>query len=295
MKLLVLAAGIGSRFGGVKQVAGIGPRGETLLEYNVFDALRVGFDSVVFLLRREIEADFRSRVLSRLPSSVGVEMAFQESPASLPPRAKPWGTGHALLCAESVMRADAFAVVNADDFYGARAFGKVGDYLATSSGAGFCMAAYRLDDVVPPSGTVSRAICDIAAEGYLRGIVEKTRVARVDGRLVSTEPDGSKQILSPELPVSMNLWGLTPEVFPEARRRFEIFLENKTNLAKAEFYLPDIIGGMLVDGSVRVKSLKVSESYFGLTNPEDLAHARASILSRIASGEYPDPLWGLTP
>lgn len=297
MKLLVLAAGIGSRFGGIKQIAGVGPRGETLLEYNVFDALHAGFDSVIFLLRRDIEADFRSIVLARLPPGIVVDIAFQDGPPSVPSRAKPWGTGHALLSAQAAVGDDAFAVINADDFYGERAFREVGDYLKGRQGEGadFCMAAYRLGDVVPPTGTVSRAICDIAAEGYLRSIVEKTRVAWVGGELVSTEPDGSRQILSAELPVSMNLWGLTPAVFAEARRRFEGFLENKANLATAEFFLPDILGGMLADGMARVKALRVSETYFGLTNPTDLAHARASIVAKIAAGEYPEPLWGPTP
>jgi len=293
MKLLVLAAGIGSRFGGIKQIAGIGPRGETLLEYNVFDAVRAGFDSTVFLLRKDIEADFRSVVLSRLPAGIRTEIAFQESPRSAPPRAKPWGTGHALLSAEGSIGGDAFAVINADDFYGARAFREVGAYLSrnTSPGAEFCMVAYRLGDVVPHTGTVSRAICDIAAEGYLRGIVEKTRVAWEGDRLVSIEADGSHAPLAADLPVSMNLWGLTPSIFPEARRRFGDFLEKESNHAKAEFYLPDIVGGMLADGAARVKALRVLESCFGLTNPGDLADARASILSRIASGDYPDPLW----
>lgn len=297
MKLVVLAAGIGSRFGGVKQMAGVGPRGEALLEYNLFDAVRAGFDSAVFLLRKDIEADFRARVLSRLPTSIGIEIAFQDSPAFLPPRAKPWGTGHALLCTESLVGKNAFAVVNADDYYGARAFREVGAFLAggRGSGAGFCMAAYRLGDVVPPTGTVSRAVCDIDEKGNLRGIAEKTRVRWAGDHLLSTEADGSEETLAADLPVSMNLWGLTPEVFPEARRRFEGFLKNKDNLAKAEFYLPDIIGGMIADGLAQIRAFRVAEPYFGLTNPADLAHARASILSKISSGTYHDPLWGQTP
>lgn len=326
MKLLVLAAGLGSRFGGVKQLASIGPAGETLLEYNLFNALEAGFDSVVFLIRQEIEEDFRDLVLPRLPRSLAVELAFQSAEAFIPEkfmegiaavgRTKPWGTGHALLCAQDFLKEGPFAVMNADDFYGKDGFSAIHGFLfgqgvtaerddqsisgALESRAGgppakFCLAGYRLGGVVSTKGSVSRAICSIGVDGSLEKIVEHTGIELRLGEIRSFSPDGSSEVLEPNLPVSMNLWGLVPAVFPWAERLFEEFLADQGHWAKAEFYLPVIIGNMIDAGAAKVWTLPVDEEYFGLTNPDDIAGARQAITARTKRGDYPSPLWGVPP
>lgn len=301
MKLAILAAGLGSRFGGVKQLAAIGSAGETLLEYNVYNALEAGFDSVVFLIRKDIEQDFRTHVLSRLPRTLPVELAFQSPDTAIPEkfradlsrngRTKPWGTGHALLCARHLLEDGPFAVINADDFYGKQSFRAVHGFLAGKAPARFCLAGYRLGNVVPGSGSVSRAICAIDAEGWLKKIVEHTRVEIRSGTIYSVRADGSVEALSPELPISMNLWGLTPAVFPFAERLFSEFLSDPAHWGRSEFYLPTVIGEMMDEGAAQVMALPVTEEYFGLTNPDDILDARKAIAERTERGEYPEPLW----
>ena len=306
MKLLVLAAGIGSRFGGVKQLAQAGPRGETLLEYNIFNALEAGFDGFVFLIRREIEEDFRNLVLARLPSRLSVEVAFQSAGAALPEavrddivpagRTKPWGTGHALLCARPFLEDGPFAVINGDDFYGKEGFLRIGRFLSgngTGSGAAFCLAGYRLGGVVTAKGSVSRAICVVDSSGSLEKIVEHRRIEVREGRILSINADGSP---AEELPadaiVSMNLWGLGPAIFPWAEKLFTRFLADRANWTKAEFYLPAIVGAMVDAGVAKAFALPVNEEYFGLTNPEDIITVRRAIADRTDQGAYPSPLWG---
>jgi len=311
MKLLVLAAGLGSRFGGVKQLASIGPAGETLLEYNLFNAREAGFDRIVFLIRKEIEEEFRELVLSRLPPNLPVELAFQSAEAFIPEkfkegiagsgRTKPWGTGHALLCAQDFLKEGPFAVMNADDFYGKDGFAAIHGFLlrtsaapepfAGGSPAEFCLAGYRLGGVVSVKGSVSRAICSIGADGSLEKIVEHTGIELRLGEIRSYRPDGSSEVLVPDLPVSMNLWGLVPAVFPWAERLFEEFLADREHWAKAEFYLPSIIGDMIDAGAAKAWPLSVDEGYFGLTNPDDIVAARQAIAARTKQGDFPSPLW----
>lgn len=309
MKLLVLAAGLGSRFGGVKQLASLGAAGETLLEYNAWDALASGFDSVVFLIREEIEDDFRERVLARLPSSLPVSLAFQSTDACIPERhrarlaalgrTKPWGTGHALICAREALGAGPFAVINADDFYGRAGFRAVADFLSKKKPGDCCLAGYRLEGVVPPAGSVSRAICRLGSGGRLEGIVEHLKVLRKAGRLWSVGgPLPGETELAPDLCASMNLWGLDGTIMDRAEALFDSFLENLVGgsgdpgeaAMKAEFYLPSIFGALAAEGT-SVIALPVSEEYFGLTNPEDIASAREKLAGRIRAGQYPDLLW----
>lgn len=303
MKLLVLAAGLGSRFGGIKQLVAVGPAGETLLEYNIFNAIEAGFDSVVFLIRKDIEQDFARLVLSRLPADLPLELAFQATDACLPEalraklavagREKPWGTGHALLCARKLLEGGAFAVLNADDFYGKQGLKVVHGFLAgrDKARAEFCLPGYRLGAVVSPKGSVSRAICSTGAGGLLGKIVEHTRVEMSEGAIHSIKADGRWETLSPDSVASMNLWGLTPEVFPWAEKLFAEFLSDQTHWAKAEFYLPSAIGEMIDAGAARAWTLPVDEEYFGLTNPDDILGARAAITERTSRGDYPSPLW----
>ena len=221
MKLLILAAGIGSRFGGIKQIAGVGPCGETLLEYNLFDALRAGFNEAVFLIRRDIERDFRETVLSRIEGKIPVRLAYQ-SMDSRQGRSKPWGTGHALLCAREAMGREPFAVINADDFYGLSGFSAVARHLKGGfpASAELCLAGYRLGGVVPKSGSVSRAVCGADEEGFLTNIVEHVRVEWEGDSLISRPKGDPSVALSPEAFASMNLWGLDESVFPWAERLF---------------------------------------------------------------------------
>jgi len=312
MKLLVLAAGIGSRFGGIKQLASAGPNGETLLEYNLFNAMEAGFDGIVFLIRRELEEDFRDLVLARLPSGLKVELAFQSPEAMLPEtlrdeillakRTKPWGTGHALLCARSFLDHCPFAVINGDDFYGKEGFNKVGRFLAGQDSANepgvvsvpeFCLAGYRLEHVVATKGSVSRAICAIRPSGALERIVEHRQIEVRGNKILSIQADRSPdEELSPDSTVSMNLWGLNPAIFPWAEKLFAQFLTDRANWTKAEFYLPAIVGAMVVAGAAKAFALPVNEEYFGLTNPEDIVTVREAIAARTRQGAYPSPLWG---
>ncbi|MHB0855051.1 MAG: nucleotidyltransferase family protein [Rectinema subterraneum] len=300
MKLLVLAAGIGSRFGGIKQLAPVGPNGETLLEYSLFDALRAGFSEIVFLVRPEIEEDFRTMVLSRLPASVQWQLAYQTSTSMLDEksivrarengRIKPWGTGHALLCARAQLeQSGPFAVINADDFYGPRAFAGVQANL-TANPQEFCFAGYRLDDVVPQEGVVSRAACTIDADGLLTGIVEHKRVWRRGQEFIS-EIDGKQYVLDPQTVVSMNLWGLSEAIFAWAERMWRDFLSEPANYESKEFFLPDIVNAMVAHGAVRMRMIAASMRSFGLTNPGDLEETRERIARMIAKGDYPAPLW----
>lgn len=302
MKLVILAAGLGSRFGGVKQLASIGAAGETLLEYNVYNALEAGFDSVVFLIRKDIEADFRTHVLSRLPLSLPIELAFQDAKTAIPERirtlmagrerVKPWGTGHALLCTRNLLEGGAFAVINADDFYGMGGFVAVHDFLGAARGkAEFCLAGYRLGGVVSQKGSVSRAICSVGADGSLEKIVEHTKIVVDKGGIRSIRTDGVSELLSPDVAVSMNLWGLTPAIFPWAERLFEEFLADPAHWATSEFYLPTVVGDMIGAKAARVRALPVDEEYFGLTNPDDIFEARRTMAGKIGRGEYPSPLW----
>ncbi|MCX7027903.1 MAG: nucleotidyltransferase [Spirochaetes bacterium] len=312
MKLLVLAAGMGSRFGGIKQLASAGPFGETLLEYNLFDAREAGFESVVFLIRKDLEADFRASVLARLPKGLPVELAYQSLIAKIPEshlsrlgasgRTKPWGTGHALLCAEEQLAGQSFGVINADDFYGKRGFSAIADYLSAQSrktgtrteaeSARFCLAGYRLGGVLPPLGFVSRAVCGIREDGSLAEIVEHIRVKRRGDQILSLGADGLESFLSPDALASMNLWGLDSSIFPCARELFLAFLEDGANWTKNEFYLPKVVDVMVKAGKAQVQVLPVKERYFGLTNPEDLAVTREALAQRTAAGDYHSPLWG---
>jgi hypothetical protein len=311
MKLLILAAGIGSRFGGVKQIAQVGPDGETLLEYNLYDAREAGFDEVVFLIRKDIEDDFSEAIVSRLPKGMKVSIAFQAPDSYVPAsmadriahegRKKPWGTGHALLCAQSVLGKGPFAAINADDFYGKQGFALVGTYLASrydkepkSDTACLCCAGYRLAGVVPQKGTVSRAVCATSSDGSLDSIVEHVEVSWSEGRLISHRggPGASPLELSGELLASMNLWGLDETLFPWLERLFEEFLHDENRRRNGEFYLPVAMGEMVNAKVARFQVLPVSEEYFGLTNPEDIHHTRLAIRRRIDRKDYPRPLWG---
>lgn len=312
MKLLVLAAGMGLRFGGIKQMTAVGPAGETLLEFNLFNARKAGFNHVVFLIKREMEADFRKIIANRLPSELNYEFAYQDILAGVPEpiqkrlaafmatqgRIKPWGTGHALLCARELLADGIFATINADDFYGAEAFKVTAEFLrrsemnAWNEKAAFCLPVYQLEKVISRTGSVSRAVVSMDSAHLLKNIIEHTKVIHKEGKIVSVGADGTLQILSPESPVSMNLWGLKPAVFSHAHELFVDFIADESNWEKNEFFLPYIIRSMVENGTATVQVLPVQDACFGLTNPDDLPEVRSRIHTLITSGCFQTPLWG---
>lgn len=300
--LLVLAAGVGRRYGGLKQLEAVGPGGEALLEYSIFDALRAGFDRVVLVIRPETEDQFRAffgrRLAERVPLSY-VHQKLSDLPDGLAPtpgRAKPWGTGHAVLAAEKVIHGP-FAVINADDFYGSDSFSALGDFLKTNhveTVPTFALAGFRVGPTLSDVGPVSRGLCRVDSHGWLERIVEVLEVEKrgADGHY--TDSAGVDHVVSGDDPVSMNMWGFTPEVFPELRGRFRRFLgtQGESPDESSEFLLPDTVQGMIDDGSARVKVLRHDGRWCGITFPEDRERAREFIADLVARGAYPARLWG---
>ena len=280
--LLVLAAGMGSRYGGLKQLDPVGPDGETLLDYSVHDAIRAGFARVVFLIRRDIEKEFRAQVGARYDGRIAVGYAFQELdslPGGFSPpagRTKPWGTAHAVWCARDAVTAN-FAAINADDFYGAETFRVMSDFLrgdkASAHPARFAMAAFRLGRTLSEHGTVARGICDVGSDGLLRRIDELTDIARLPGGEIAA----AGRVLAEETPVSMNFWGFTPQVFPLLGKELLSFLEKECGSEKAECYLPTAITGMIQSGAAQVRVLPTASDWFGVTYREDRARVVESL------------------
>lgn len=295
--LVVMAAGMGSRYGGLKQIDPIGPAGEIVIDYSVFDALRAGFGKVVFVIRRDIEAPFREVVEPHVRGRIAFDYAFQELGAvpggRRPPegRTKPWGTGQAILCCREVVR-EPFAVINADDFYGRDAFLQLGAWLSSVDPASsrFALVGYNLANTLSEHGSVSRGICDIDANGRLQGVVERTKIARQGGAIVA-ETESGAQALADDTPVSMNMWGFTPALFPALGAMFEAFLATRGGELKSEFYIPGVVDSMIREGRATVEVLQTSATWLGMTYPEDKPLVRAGIAAKIVSGEYPSPLW----
>lgn len=302
LALVVMAAGVGSRYGGPKQLEPIGPNGETFSDYSVYDALQAGFEKVVFILSEEIEGPFRERVGRRIEEHCEVEYVIQRledlPPGfSVPPgRSKPWGTAHAVLCCKDVVDTP-FAVVNADDFYGRGAFMSMAGCLSQLGDGGRvlkgCLVAYRLERTLSKHGPVTRGICQVDEEGHLLRIEERHRVLRVGEKIKSSE-DGERWVeVPPGSLVSMNMWGFTPAIFPELEARFPRFLrEHAADIETAEFLLPEVVGEMVAEGRMLVKVLPTGERWFGITYREDREEARAAIEELIRHGVYPRKLWG---
>ena len=289
--LLVLAAGMGSRYGGLKQLDPVGPRGETLLDYSVHDAMRAGFDRVVFLIRRDIETDFRTQIGARYEGKIDVGYAFQQLddlPGDYAPpsgRTKPWGTAHAIWCARKAIETP-FVAINADDFYGGESFRRLGDFLRAADSTGqpaqFAMAAYRLDKTLSEHGTVARGICQVSDEGLLLGVEEITDLARrADGAIASGE-----RTFADDTPVSMNFWGFTPQIFPLLEKALRDFLAAQSGSEKAECYIPSAVADMIASGAATVRVLPTSSEWFGVTYREDRPRVVESIAKLVASGVY---------
>jgi UTP-glucose-1-phosphate uridylyltransferase len=298
--LLVLAAGMGSRFGGVKQIEPVGPHGEIIIDYSIHDALAAGFRRAVFVIRREIEDDFRRHVGNRFEDRLDVDYVYQNLESCVPPeicpaeRTKPWGTGHAILVGAEAIDTS-FAVINADDYYGAHAFSAIGQYLETASDtpgmADYAMVGYVLSNTLSENGVVSRGVCTIDSEGFLRKVVEHTKIAREADGVHCLDGEDRPAMLTGNEIVSMNLWGFTPSVFAHLRERFHRFLQERGGDPKAEFYIPTVIDQLVAEGRARVRVLESPDNWFGVTYREDKAAVQTAIRGLIDRGVYPEKLW----
>ncbi len=289
---------MGSRYGGLKQLDGLGPNGETIMDYSIFDAIRAGFGKVVFVIRRDFEEDFRRKILSKYENHISVETVFQ-SIDDLPEgftapegRTKPWGTNHAVMMGAKAVR-EPFLVINADDFYGRDSFAVIGRRLAETEGKGdYSMVGFRVGNTLSESGTVSRGVCRTDADGYLAGVVERTDIARIDGKITFTGDDDGKVTIADTTPVSMNMWGFTPDYFDYSEAYFRRFLEKNAANPKAEFYIPLMVNELITTGRASVKVLDTTSQWFGVTYAEDRQGVVDKIAALIAAGEYPEKLFG---
>ena len=295
--LVVLAAGMGSRYGGLKQVDPVGPSGEAILDYSVFDAIRGGFGKVVFVIRRDFEAEFREKVGRKYEGMVEVDYCHQDlsdlpAPFSVPDgRTKPWGTAHATRAARNVVR-EPFAVINADDFYGRDAMAKLGSYLSVVDPASlhFAMVGYRLDLTLSENGSVARGICDVTEDGLLRGVTEMTKLVRA-GDVAENREDGAQAVRVPlDSRVSMNCWGFTPRIFVELEARFSRFLSAHGSEMKSEWYIPFVVDELIREGLADCRVLPTDSSWFGVTYREDRPHVVEAIRRLVDGGEYPERL-----
>lgn len=297
--LVVLAAGMGSRYGGLKQLDGLGPSGETIMDYSIYDAIRAGFGKVVFIIRHVFEEDFRAKILPKYEGRIDVEVVFQEmdnlpSGFTVPEgREKPWGTNHAVMMAASAVR-EPFAVINADDFYGRDSFAVLSEKLQQLADQKnkYCMVGYRLGNTLSESGTVARGVCQVDSQGMLTGVVERTAIARnASGAICFADEHGAEQTLEETTPVSMNMWGFTPDYFAYSERNFISFLqENATNL-KAEFFIPLVVNQLITSGEASCEVLDTTSRWFGVTYAADRPDVVNKINELVAAGEYPSKLF----
>ncbi len=297
--LLVLAAGMGSRYGSLKQMDGVGPNNEAIIDYSIYDAIRAGFGKVVFVIRHAFEKEFREVFSAeRFGGKIEVEFVFQEldylpEGCSVPEgRVKPWGTNHAVLMAKEVIR-EPFAVINADDFYGAEAYATIGEYLAqlSESHDRYCMVAYDLDKTLSENGTVSRGVCGVDANGNLTSMVERTKIERMpDGQVVFHDL-GEDQPLADDTPVSMNLFGFTPDFFVHTEDYFKQWFKENPDHLKGEFYIPTMVNKLIADGTSELRVLRSAAQWHGVTYKEDKPALVAALNAMIEAGKYPAKLW----
>lgn len=297
--LFVLAAGMGSRYGGLKQLDGLGPNGETIMDYSIFDAIRGGFGKIVFVIRKDFEKDFREKILSKYENHIPVELVFQ-SVDKLPAgftcpegRVKPWGTNHAVLMGKEVIN-EPFAVINADDFYGRDSFAVLGRWLSElPEGAKnrYCMVGFRVGNTLSESGTVARGICSTNDEGCLTTVVERTEIMRVDGKVCYKDEQGAWVAVDDNTPVSMNMWGFTPDYFKYSEDFFIDFLKNNLDNLKAEYFIPLMVNKLINEGTATVKVIDTTSKWFGVTYAADRQGVVDKIQSLVDAGEYPSKLF----
>jgi hypothetical protein len=292
--LYVLAAGMGSRYGGLKQLDPLGPNGQTIMDYSIYDAIQAGFGKVVFVIRKDFEADFREKILSKYEGHIPTAVVFQ-SLDKLPEgytcpadRTKPWGTNHAVMMAAGVIN-EPFAVINADDFYGRDAFEVIARELSRPHDrkGDYCMVGFRVGNTMTENGSVARGVCE-NKDGLLTSVVERTAISYdKDGKIVFTDENGVVQTLQPNTPVSMNLWGFTPDYFEYSEREFRKFLDKDLNTPKAEFFIPLAIDALIKSGEATVKVLDTDSKWFGVTYAADRPAVVAKFAELHAQGVYP--------
>ena len=295
--LFILAAGMGSRYGGLKQLDGLGPNGETIMDYSVFDAMRAGFGKVVFVIRKDFEEDFRRVVLSKYADHVPCEVCFQgidnlpEGFTRNPERTKPWGTNHAVLMAKDIIK-EPFMVINADDFYGKESFEVMAKFLLDVNGqeGKYCMAGYRVGNTLSEHGTVSRGVCATDKMGFLTDVVERTAIENKNGHVVYQD-NGVDVEIPFETPVSMNMWGFTPEYFTYAEEAFKAFLTENSQELKAEFYIPTLVNDMIKSGKATCQVLDTTAKWFGVTYADDRQMVVDKIQALVDAGVYPNKLF----
>ena len=299
--LLVLAAGMGSRYGGLKQLDGVGPCGETIMDYSIYDAIKAGFGKIVFIIRKDFENDFRDKILSKYEGHIPAELCFQSLDA-LPEgfacpegREKPWGTNHAVLMAKDVVN-EPFCVINCDDFYNRDAFMVIGKFLSElpeSSKNAYAMVGFRVGNTLSENGTVARGICSTDEGGNLTTVVERTEIMRVDGPVCYKDEQGEWQAVEDNTPVSMNMWGFTPDYFVHSEEYFKEFLSDPKNMEnlKAEFFIPLMVNKLINENTATVKVLDTTSKWFGVTYAADRQDTVDRILQLINEGVYPEKLF----
>ena len=297
--LVIMAAGMGSRYGGIKQIDPVGEYGEVILHYSVYDAVKAGFGKIVFVIRPDIEKDFREAVLNTLPQTLDVDYVFQELDSELPfpvktNRTKPWGTAHATLCAASAVDVP-FVVINADDYYGSDVFKDVIPFLKgmNSDSTDFAMAGYTLNKTLSEHGYVSRGICDTDEDGILTSIVEWERIETKEGKITARHNENESPVtFTGKEATSMNFFCLSPAYFTKTREAFASFLSDPENLEKNEIYLPILLGEMVEKGEASLKVIPTTSDWFGMTYKEDRPMVKNAFKTLIRDGVYPSPLWG---
>ena len=295
--LFILAAGMGSRYGGLKQLDGLGPNGETIMDYSVYDAIRAGFGKIVFVIRHDFEDEFRKKIISKYEGHVPVEVVFQDInnlPGGYKPnpeRSKPWGTNHAVLMGKDVIK-EPFAVINADDYYGAESFKLLADFLKSVEGKKdcYCMIGFQVENTLSENGGVSRGLCEVSQEGNLTGVVECHGIEMKNGNLVHVV-DGEEKPFPKGAAVSMNMWGFTPDYFDYSVESFLKFLEKNHDELKAEFYIPTVVNELIKDGKIQLKVLTTPSKWFGVTYAADRDATVANFKRLVDEGLYPAKLF----
>jgi len=297
--LLILAAGMGSRYGGMKQVDSFGPSGETITDYSIYDALDAGFNRVVFVISPKMEKDFGENYLKRFPSGLEVDYVIQSVdniPQGLvlpPERMKPWGTAHAVLMAKETI-GEPFAVINADDYYGRESYRIMHEFLSRTSEAvpgQYCMVGFQLRKTITEHGSVARGVCQVNDQGFLTGMVERTKIFLKDGSIVYEDGDGSVHGLDPMNTVSMNLFGFAPDFFGHLEDHFTVFIKENLHNPKAEFFIPLAVDRLINNGTATMSVLQTPESWFGVTYQEDKPKVLKAIRDLVERGVYPQTLW----
>ena len=296
--LFILAAGMGSRYGGLKQLDGLGPNGETIMDYSIYDAIRAGFGKIVFVIRETFADDFKQVVLNKYKGIIETELVYQditnvpEGSSYNPQREKPWGTNHAVLMGKNVIK-EPFAVINADDFYGQESFQVLADFLKQSSDKSneYCMVGYHVGNTLSKSGAVSRGVCSVDEDGFLKHVVERTHIEEKAGIIYYNDEQGVSFRIDSNTPVSMNMWGFTPDYFDYSEALFKTFLKEHGEELKSEYYIPLAVNTLMQQGIISCKVLDTTSKWFGVTYSEDRAGTVEAISALIAEGKYPEQLF----